>query len=175
MLTSPDRLAADHDDRGLEMLTHRTSLSRPRDAVAVTVCVAAAVLASGIGVVIIGSTDPADPSAPSAIAVAAQDPSEAPRVPLAAAPALFVADTADEQMYIDVLMNEGLALSDQEARTAILLLREEVEEGGFIAGRQDAIRAQVRAFLPRLDERQGEVVVDCIVKAGSMLVAHNGG
>lgn len=124
--------------------------------------VAALAVAAVAGVAVVSATATTDP------------PTEPPQF---AAPTVVVAttpqtattrytpDRAELREYLGVLQDRGLGLSDAEARTAVGLAERECARGGYIAGRQTEIRDGVRAALPRLDDQQTEIIVDCVVKA----------
>lgn len=102
---------------------------------------------------------------PTRAAAVATRPAAAVVIPTPAPdPSTQAAPTLSEDMYLRALNEEGLDLKPAEQDFALWVLRIQDAQGGFIANRQDEIRDQTRAVLPRLDREQTEFLVDCVVK-----------
>ncbi len=135
---------------------HRADPARPTVA-AVSGAAGALAAAVVLAFVIAASTTQAPPAR-----VAAAPPTAAAMTGPAPTPAAQpYSDT--ERGYLDGVNAAGVELTGPEATAAVVLLRTQLDQAGYVPGRQDEIRGQVSVLLPALDAAAAEIVVDCVV------------
>ncbi len=137
--------------------------------------VPAAAAAAAVAVVVTGilvgqaATGPATTAAETITRTTPATPTAPETTTAAATAGTYEPGSPELRRYLAVLDQRGLDLSRDERWVAVQLATAQCLSGGFVAGRQAEIRAEVQAALPRLDRGQDEVVVDCVVEVCGML------
>ncbi len=137
---------------------HRADPARPTRAAAVAGA-AGALAAVVLAFVIATGTTPAPPTR--VVDVAAPPTAAAMTGPAPTPAAQPYSDT--ERGYLDGVNAAGVELTGAEATAAVVLLRTQLDQAGYVPGRQEEIRGQVSVLLPALDAAAAEIVVDCVV------------